>query len=146
MSAPSLSPRERRIWYAFRAMGEEVLARVGRDIAQATGISGPEFAVLSRLALAGKDPMRQQDLADALGWDKSRLSHQLTRMQQRALLERRPSRGQAVHVALTRMGREKLRAALPAHAESVRRHLLSRLTQEQMDLIIRISNLLDIDD
>src|ERR1700760_4488851 len=50
MSEKPLSPRELRIWHAFLAMGEEVLERVGRDIAQATGLSGPEFGVLSRLA------------------------------------------------------------------------------------------------
>ncbi len=142
MTAQPLSPRELRLWYAFRVMGEDVLARVARDIAQATDISGPEFAVLSRLAALGKGEMRQQDLADALGWDKSRLSHQLTRMQQAALINRRYRRGRAVHVVLTKTGRERLRAAIPVHADSVRRHLLSRLTPEQMDVIVRVSNLL----
>ena len=32
--------------------------------------------------------MRVLELARALGWEKSRLSHQLTRMQQRGLVER----------------------------------------------------------
>ena len=146
MSAKPLSPRELRIWYAFRMMGEDVLARVSRDIAQVTGISGPEFAVLSRLAALGRGEMRQQELAETLGWDKSRLSHQLTRMQQRRLVERRPTEGQAVLVVLTKAGREQLQAALPVHAESVRRHLLSRLTPDQIDTIVRVSNLLDDDE
>src|SRR5215475_3791201 len=105
MTNRPLSPRELRIWYAFRMMGEDVLARVDRDIAQATGISGPDFAVLSRLAAIGKGQMRQQELAEALGWDKSRLSHHLTRMQERALVERRQGDGPAVLIVLTSMGR-----------------------------------------
>ena len=44
-----LSPQELHVWNAFRLMHEDVLARVGRDIAQATGLSGPEFGVLSGL-------------------------------------------------------------------------------------------------
>ena len=55
-------------------------------LAQATGLSGPEFGVLSRLAALGKGEMRQQALASVMAWDKSRLSHQLTRMQERALI------------------------------------------------------------
>jgi len=142
MSQKLLSPRELRIWHAFRLMGEDVLARVGRDIAQATGLSGPEFGVLSRLAAIGKGEMRQQMLATVMGWDKSRLSHQLTRMQERELILRQRTNGQTVLVVLTEIGRERLEAARPVHAESVRRHLLSRLSTEQIDTIVRVSNLL----
>jgi DNA-binding MarR family transcriptional regulator len=145
MAAKPLSPRELRVWHAFLFMGEDVLGRVGRDIAQATEVSGPEFGVLSRLLGIGKGEMRQQELARVMGWDKSRLSHQLTRMQERALVERRPIDGNAVLVVLTELGREKLNAARPIHAESVRRNLLSRLTPEQIDTLVRVSNLLGDD-
>jgi len=137
-----LSPQELRVWHAFRLMHEDVLARVGWDIAQATGLSGSEFAVLSRLAGPGKGEMRQQVLARMMDWDKSRLSHQLTRMQERSLIERRRVDGKTVLIVLTKLGREKLDAARPVHAASVRRNLLSRLTQEQIDTIVRVSNLL----
>jgi DNA-binding MarR family transcriptional regulator len=146
MAPRPLSPQELRIWHAFMFMGEDVLGRVGRDIAQATGLSGSEFGVLSRLAAIGKGEMRQQALARVMSWDKSRLSHQLTRMQERALIERRPADGKTVLVTLTAHGREKLAAARPIHAESVRRNLLSRLTSEQIATIVRVSNLLGEDE
>ena len=142
MSTKLLSPRELRVWHAFLFMGEDVLGRVGRDIAQATGLSGPEFGVLSRLAALGKGEMRQQALARTMGWDKSRLSHQLTRMQERSLIERRRTDRNAVLVVLTKIGQERLEAARPIHAESVRRNLLSRLTPEQIDTLVRVSNIL----
>src|SRR5580692_5223873 len=146
MAPRPLSPQELRIWHAFMFMGEDVLGRVGRDIAQATGLSGSEFGVLSRLAAIGKGEMRQQALARVMSWDKSRLSHQLTRMQERAPIERRPADGKTVLVTLTAHGREKLAAARPIHAESVRRNLLSRLTSEQIATIVRVSNLLGEDE
>lgn len=146
MSTKLLSPHELRVWHAFLLMGEDVLGRVGRDIAQATGLSGSEFGVLSRLAGIGKGEMRQQALARVMGWDKSRLSHQLTRMQRRELIERHPIDVGAVLVVLTNHGREKLDAARPVHAESVRRNLLSRLSQKQIDTIVRVSNLLGEED
>jgi DNA-binding MarR family transcriptional regulator len=86
--------------------------------------------------------MRQQVLASMMDWDKSRLSHQLTRMQERSLIERRRVDGKTVLIVLTKLGREKLDAARPVHAASVRRNLLSRLTQEQIETIVRVSNLL----
>jgi DNA-binding MarR family transcriptional regulator len=146
MTTKSLSPRELRVWHAFQLMHEDVLGRVDRDIAQATGLSGPEFGVLSRLAALGKGEMRQQELARVMSWDKSRLSHQLTRMQERALIKRHAVDGNAVFVMLTELGRKKLDAARPIHAESVRRNLLSRLTPEQIDTIVRVSNLLGEED
>jgi DNA-binding MarR family transcriptional regulator len=142
MSSKLLSPRELRVWHAFRLMGDDVLSRVGRDIAQATGLSGSEFGVLSRLAGIGKGEMRQQVLAQSMGWDKSRLSHQLTRMKERGLIERRTEEPNTVLVVLTARGRKKLDAARPIHAESVRKNLLSRLSAEQIDTIVRVSNIL----
>lgn len=142
MSTKLLSPHELRVWHAFRMMGDDVLDRVGRDIATTTGLSGPDFAVLSRLAAIGKGEMRQQSLAECMGWDKSRLSHHLTRMQQRKLIERREEEKRVVLVVLTKHGREKLDEARPVHAESVRRNLLSRLSVQQIETLVRISNLL----
>lgn len=146
MSTKLLSPHELRVWHAFQLMGEDVLGRVGRDLAQATGLSGPDFGVLSRLAAIGKGEMRQQELARVMSWDKSRLSHQLTRMEERDLLQRRYAGRKTVLVALTKLGRDQLEAARPVHAESVRRNLLSRLTPEQVDTIVRASNLLREED
>ena len=142
MPAKLLSPQELRIWHAFKVMGDDVMERVGRDITTATGLSGADFGVLSRLAAQGKAEMRQQALAESLGWNKSRLSHHLTRMQQRELIERRESQPRVVLVILTKEGKAKLDAARPVHAESVRRNLLSRLSDQQTETIVRISNLL----
>jgi DNA-binding MarR family transcriptional regulator len=142
MSNQLLSPHELRIWHAFKLMGEDVLVRVGRDITEATGLSGPEFGVLSRLAALGKGEMRQQALANMMGWDKSRLSHQLTRMKTRKLIERRSTDKNTVLVVLTKLGQQKLDAARPVHAESVRRNLLSRLSTQQIETIVRVSNIL----
>lgn len=146
MSIKPLSPQELRVWHAFKLMGEDVMARVGRDIAEATGLSGPDFGVLSRLAACGKGEMRQQTLAESMGWDKSRLSHQLTRMQRRGLVERREADQRVVLVVLTRHGRKKLEAARPIHAASVRRNLLARLSPEQIATIVRVSNILGEDE
>jgi DNA-binding MarR family transcriptional regulator len=141
MASKSLTPQELRLWRAFQDMGEEVRGRVGRDISEATGLSGPEFGVLSRLLGFGHGEMRQQELAKVMKWEKSRLSHQLTRMVDRRLIKRETTDGTVV-IGLTKLGREKLTAAIPVRDQSVKRHFLLRLTQDQIDTITLVSNLL----
>jgi DNA-binding MarR family transcriptional regulator len=145
MSIKPLSPQELRVWHAFKIMSDEVMSRVAKDLTEGAGLSGPDFGVLSRLAAIGKGEMRQQDLARAMGWDKSRLSHQLTRMQARKLIERHDGGNRIVLIKLTKLGENLLAAARPIHAESVRRNLLSRLTSEQTATMVRISNILGED-
>ena len=144
MAAQSLTAQELRIWGAFQDMAEEVRGRVGRDISEATGLSGPEFGVLSRLVGFGNGKMRQQELAKVTKWEKSRLSHQLTRMENRRLIKRQTAGG-AVIIGLTKLGHRKLSEALPVRAESVKRHFLLRLTQDQIDTIMLVSRLLSGD-
>jgi DNA-binding MarR family transcriptional regulator len=145
MSTKPLSPQELRVWHAFKIMSDEVLSRVGKDLTEGAGLSGADFGVLSRLAGIGKGEMRQQDLARTMGWDKSRLSHQLTRMQERKLIDRHDGGNRVVLIKLTKLGENSLAGARPVHAESVRRNLLSRLTPEQIATMVRISNILGED-
>jgi DNA-binding MarR family transcriptional regulator len=89
----------------------------------------------------GNGEMRQQELAKVMKLEKSRLSHQLTRMKDRRLIKRETA-GRAVVIGLTKLGHQKLTEALPVRAESVKRHFLLRLTQDQLDTIMLVSSLL----
>lgn len=66
-------------------------------------------------------------------------------MEKRGLIERRHSDRNTVLVVLTKLGQKRLEAARPVHADSIRRNLLSRLTPEQIDTIVRVSNILGED-
>lgn len=139
MKQAQLSKRELALWHAFKQMGQAVMAAVEKDLADHAGLTGSDFGVLSRLAELGKGELRQQALADSMGWHKSRLSHQLTRMQERGLVGRRETQPRVVTVTITALGRDRLGAARPVHAASVRRQLLDRLTAEQADLLLALS-------
>ena len=145
MSSKLLSPEELRVWHAFKLMGADVLEKVEHDIVQSTGLSGSDFGVLSRLADLGAGELRQQALAESLGWDKSRLSHHLTRMQNKRLVNRREADARGVLVVLTKTGRTKLDAARPVHADSVRRNLLTRIDEQQTEALVLMSDLLKKD-
>ena len=75
----------------IRFMVEETSLRVSRDLSSQTGRSGGQFGILSVLQESTLRSMRQQELADAMRWDRTRLSHQLTRMQGRGWITRKES-------------------------------------------------------
>jgi DNA-binding MarR family transcriptional regulator len=144
VAAKPLSPRELETWQAFKKMGEQVFRRVAADIEIGSGLSAAEFGVLSRAGDLGKGQLRQHELAISRGWHKSRLLHQLTRMEDRGFLERSTARDTGVLVAITESGTDALGAARPVHAASVRQHLLTRLGPNQaaviLDLFARLSD------
>jgi DNA-binding MarR family transcriptional regulator len=102
---------------------------------QKCGISIADYSVLVQLSEHVDARMRVLELARALGWEKSRLSHQLTRMQQRGLIERsncsEDRRG--AWIVLTDKGHDTVVLAAPRHVESVRRYVFDELTPEQVD-------------
>ncbi len=140
-----LSADEAELWHAWTLAGEAVMARVVRELTDATGLSGPDFGVLSRLMDLGHGELRQQDLADSMRWDKSRLSHQLTRMEGRRLLRRRPADGRGVIVAITSAGRRAIGLARPIHAASIRRNLLSKISARRRAMLAAVCKELAVD-
>ena len=135
----NLTAREARLWHAWLQISEAVTSRVARDVAAASGLSAAEYAILVRLLEIGDGRLRQRELAAALNWDKSRISHQLTRMQERNLVTRTKTTQDGSQVAITRLGRDALERARPIHAQAVRRHLIERLTPEQAATILSLA-------
>jgi DNA-binding MarR family transcriptional regulator len=121
-----LTEDELRFWHTWKRASETVWARVAEDISAATGLSDSDFAILTRLVDLGGGSLRQNELAASLGWHRSRLSHQLTRMEQRDLVRRRPADGGVV-VTITDRGAADVAAARPVHAAAVRQHLLAHV-------------------
>jgi DNA-binding MarR family transcriptional regulator len=121
-----LSQDEMALWRAWKQASETVRTRVAADIMARTGLSDPDFSVLTRLAEDGGGRMRQNQLAASMGYHRSRLSHHLSRMRERGLVTTEAASG-GVDVAITAAGRELVRQARPVHAEAVRRHLIDPL-------------------
>jgi DNA-binding MarR family transcriptional regulator len=130
MAAVALTEQERALWFAWKRAHEVVRARISDDVRAATGLSDPDIAILIR-AHDANGPVRQNHLATVLGWDRTRLSHQLSRMEKRGLIARRQVPG-GVEVDLTDAGREVVALAQPLHAAAVRRHLVDPFTAAQL--------------
>src|SRR5882672_1384415 len=104
MNKSVLTPEELSRWRNFRFMVEETSLRVSREVSSATGVSGGQFGILSMLSAAPSRELRQQELADAMRWDRTRLSHQLTRMEKNGLVERKKGADSGTMIAITAKG------------------------------------------
>jgi DNA-binding MarR family transcriptional regulator len=128
---------ELELWHAWKRAGELVRSRVVEEITAQTGLSDPDFGVLSRVVEQGGGSMRQNKLATAMGYHRSRLSHHLSRMEQRGLVTRRQV-DSGVEVVVTDPGRAALSRARPIHAVAVRHHLVDPLTVTDREALLAL--------
>jgi DNA-binding MarR family transcriptional regulator len=136
-----LNDREQRAWRAFLNMHGQLTARLNRELQDGAGLSSADYGVLVWLSEHPDGQVRMLELARGLQWEKSRLSHQLTRMAVRGLIERfdcsEDRRG--AFVVLTPAGRDAVEAAAPIHVAGVQRYLFDALDPSQVDALHAIS-------
>ncbi|WP_259391602.1 MarR family winged helix-turn-helix transcriptional regulator [Paenibacillus sp. 1011MAR3C5] len=109
-------------------------------MSEQTGLSEGDFGVLDRLVQFGNGTLRQHELAISMDWDKSRLSHHLTRMEKRGLVLRKPlDTDRGVQVIITSAGKSALDEALPIVSNSIRKHFLDLLTDQDIESITKLS-------
>ena len=132
-----LSDREERAWRALQFMQMRVEGALARQLAAESGLSYPDYLVLVALTDQPEGRMRLFELADVLGWEKSRASHHIGRMLERGLVKKQqcPSDRRGFFVAVTAHGRREIAAAAPGHVAAVRRGFVDRLTVDQLDAI-----------
>ncbi|MEH1122953.1 MarR family winged helix-turn-helix transcriptional regulator [Micromonospora sp. CPCC 206061] len=129
-----LDEREERAWRGYRRMRALLDLQLARDLMRDSGLSEADYDVLSSVSEAEGQRLRLTELAGHMLWSKSRLSHQITRMQQRGLVVREEcaddARGSVI--ALTHEGVRAIEQAAPKHVASVRRHLIDVLTDDEV--------------
>ncbi|MEV4620306.1 MarR family transcriptional regulator [Asanoa sp. NPDC049573] len=135
-----LDPQERRLWRAYVRMQRAVEVALVRQLAE-SGISRTDYEVLVPLSEADDRTMRVRDLASWLGWDRSRISHQLRRMEQRGLITREDCVDDArgTMVRLTEQGYEITVTAAPGQVSTVRRVLVDLLDPREIDQLTAIA-------
>lgn len=115
-----LSEDQQRVWRNYLAMSAGLQIEMNRQLQRDCGLSLADYDVL--VALSELAACRVNELGDLLGWEQSRLSHQLRRMRDRGLIERRGAdddrRGATVE--LTEAGRSALESSAQGHVDLVR--------------------------
>ncbi|HVE95310.1 MAG TPA: MarR family transcriptional regulator [Acidimicrobiales bacterium] len=132
-----LTAREERAWRALQFMQMRLEGELARQLAAASGLSYPDYLVLVALTDRPDGRMRLFELAEVLGWEKSRASHHVGRMVDRGLAKKQKcdSDRRGFYVVVTARGRRELEAAAPGHVATVRRLFVDRLTPGQLDAL-----------
>ena len=134
-----LTPPELQLWQAFMLAQHDLERLISADLA-GSGLSHADYAVLVALSGGDSHGIRVGRLRDWIGWESSRLAHQLRRMEKRGLVDRRPASddGRGTVVTITDEGRARIVEAAPGHVETVRRHFVELMTPEQRDVLLAV--------
>ncbi|ROR35920.1 MarR family transcriptional regulator [Curtobacterium sp. JUb34] len=129
-----MSDGELATWQRLQVVTERLRRRVGAGLRADADLSDAEFTVLAHLVDAGGEA-RPTACAAAIGWDSSRLAHQLRRLERRGLVERRSgpdgdARGSTS--AITATGRTTHRAAVGAHLRAAATWFGDALDDDQL--------------
>jgi DNA-binding MarR family transcriptional regulator len=125
---------EQKAWRAWLYSAQLLLDRTDRELTHATGISHAYYEILVALSETPGRMLRMSELADRCLSSRSRLSHAVSRLEERGWVRRQlcaeDGRGQLA--VLTDDGFAALEAAAPVHVESVRTHLFDQLSPAQV--------------
>jgi DNA-binding MarR family transcriptional regulator len=137
-----LTPEEQHAWRGFVRLHERLGGRLARLLQTESNVSAADFAVLVHLTDVPEGRQRFLDLAQALEWEKSRMSHHIARMVKRGLVTRQecPEDGRGAFVVITEGGREAIEAAAPRHVEAVRALFLDHVTPAELRVLADISD------
>ncbi|NUT94460.1 MAG: MarR family transcriptional regulator [Saccharothrix sp.] len=129
-----------RAWRNY-VVGASMLAdRLHRELQDRHGVSLADYEVLVRLSEQKGHRMRMSQLADEVASSKSRVSHQVARMEREGLLVRRecPEDGRGVFAELTDRGMATLEGSAPTHVEGVREHMIDLLSREEQEVLAKV--------
>ena len=131
---PWLSTQEERLWRTWTLLNAELSARLQREMQQDVKLSLSDYEVLVHLTDSPDGRVRVSDLARLLQWERSRVSHHLTRMERRGLVERSECAedGRGAFIAVTAAGRSANEQAAPGHVAAVRRLVFDALTADEV--------------
>jgi DNA-binding MarR family transcriptional regulator len=129
-----LDPDEQKAWRAWLYSSMLLADRLDRELTHATGIPHAYYEILVQLSEAPGRMMRMSELADRCLSSRSRLSHAVSRLQEKGWVRRQvcESDGRGQLAVLTDEGFAALEAAAPIHVEGVRTHLFDQLAPEQV--------------
>lgn len=127
--ATGLDPEDWALWRLFLAAEARLTLQIDRQLQQDSGLAQGEYGTLAAIVETPGHALRIGELAARLGWEKSRVSHLVTRMQRRGLIERTAAAedGRGTRITVTAKGRRTLLSAVRGHAAEVRRAFLDHI-------------------
>lgn len=126
---PWLDDDEQKLWRTMMDAAKAVERAMDTRLLNTEEISSADFSVLVQLSESEDGMVRMRELCDGLRWDRSRMSHQITRMEKRGLVNklRCPNDSRGINVELTAHGRDVIERAAPDHVRMIRRIVFDEL-------------------
>ena len=141
MAQKGMKDLDSKAWRAFHRIGTSLLPHLGRQVTNHSGISGAEYVVLVALSESTTPSMNLNRLARVLGWEISRMSHQISRMEESGLVKKTKNieDSRCFDVSITSKGRKIAESAIPLQSKEINHCFSEVLTQSQMKALIEIS-------
>lgn len=141
MAQKGMKELDSKAWRAFHKIGTSLLPHLGRQITNHSGITGAEYVVLVALFELTSPSVSLNRLAQGLGWEISRMSHQISRMEEAGLVRKtkNPLDSRCFDLTITTKGRKIAEAAIPLQSKEINHCFSQVLTQAQMKTLIEIS-------
>lgn len=133
-----------RAWRAFHKIGTSLLPHLSRQITQHSGITAAEYVVLVSLSELPVPEISLNRLATNLGWEISRMSHQISRMDESGLVKktRNSEDSRSFNVSITPQGRKVAESAIPLQSKEINHCFSDVLNKQQMETLIEISEVI----
>ena len=128
----TLTPGQQRAWLAYMRVQLRLTYEMNRQLQADSDLSLPDYDVLNALRYARGGRMRITALAARIGWERSRLSHHVRRLEKRGLVDCRlaPADRRATEITLTDQGWDEVTSASEGHIDLVRRLFFDGLPDE----------------
>ena len=135
------STSEMELWRSFYVMRRQLELTLERRLQADAGISTADYEILIALSTSQSKRLRAGQIGDLIGWEKSRVSHQITRMEQRDLVAREECDDDArgVWIVLTAAGDRAVQGAEDDRRDAVRRYFFDVLTDDEKAVLTTIS-------
>ena len=131
-----LSDDEQRAWGTYIRLAKMLMRQLDRDL-HPFGLSTNDYEILVELSEAPGRRLRMTELADRTAQSRSRLSHQITRMEVKDLVRREGCEGdkRGTFAVITGRGLATIERVAPSHVDSVRRHFMDHIPAEYLNVI-----------
>lgn len=128
-------------WRTFMQMSGLLGSRLEQQLQAKSNLSNADYTVLVVLSESPDRRCRVFEMGRIIGWEKSRLHHQLTRMCRRGLVRREadPESTRGIYAVLTDEGMKAIVNAAPAHNREVQRIFFDNITEQQVKQLKEIS-------
>ncbi len=135
-----LNEEETRFWRTFIVASMLLDARLNRELVEGHRLALDDYVIFVVLSEQPEHQMRMSALAEVVVASKSKLSHQISRLERAGFVRRDgcQSDGRGVFAVLTPQGRKLLEASAPTHVEGVRRHLVDLVSEDEREVLTEV--------